>query len=81
MRNVVQKIFVKCPTKKQVMMFSATMSDDMRLVARKLMKNVRSSHCHLLPGHPVLVSLCQSPRPWLACLRLQQPGRFASACG
>ena len=41
MRSVVQKIYIKCPKKMQVMMFSATISDDVRAVTRKFMKNVR----------------------------------------
>ena len=53
MRGTVQRIFLKCPVKKQVMMFSATMSDEMRLVARKFMKNVRTS---LLSQNPPQLS-------------------------
>jgi len=37
MRNHVQKIFIKCPKKKQVMMFSATMTKEVRDVCKKFM--------------------------------------------
>jgi ATP-dependent RNA helicase UAP56/SUB2 len=37
MRQDVQKIFIQCPKKKQVMMFSATMTTDMRAVCKKFM--------------------------------------------
>jgi len=37
MRNDVQKIFIKCPKKKQVMMFSATMTKEVRDVCKKFM--------------------------------------------
>lgn len=39
MRRDVQEIFMKLPKEKQVMMFSATMTDELRDVARKFMKN------------------------------------------
>jgi superfamily II DNA/RNA helicase len=54
----VQKIYLKCPKKMQVMMFSATMSDEMRLIARKFMKNVRTSPPHRTLGHYVEVTCC-----------------------
>jgi superfamily II DNA/RNA helicase len=41
MRSDVQKIFYKTPRNKQVMMFSATLSDDMRKVCRLYMHNPR----------------------------------------
>jgi hypothetical protein len=52
MRGIVQDLFMKCPRKKQVLMFSATMNDGMRTVARKLMNKVcrlcsASSRCLL----------------------------------
>lgn len=37
MRGDVQKIFVQCPKKKQVMMFSATMTKEIRDVCKKFM--------------------------------------------
>lgn len=39
MRRDVQEIFMKLPKEKQVMMFSATMTDDLRAVAHKFMKD------------------------------------------
>ncbi len=46
MRADVQKIFLATPRLKQVMMFSATMPEPIRLVARKFMTDVRTaSHC------------------------------------
>ncbi|CCW62925.1 unnamed protein product [Phytomonas sp. EM1] len=39
MRRDVQEIFMKLPKEKQVMMFSATMTDEMRTVAKKFMNN------------------------------------------
>eukprot|EP01025_Chloroclados_australasicus_P022388 TRINITY_DN23105_c2_g1_i1.p1 TRINITY_DN23105_c2_g1~~TRINITY_DN23105_c2_g1_i1.p1 ORF type:complete len:502 (-),score=60.94 TRINITY_DN23105_c2_g1_i1:167-1672(-) len=39
MRTNVQKIFFKLPKKKQTMMYSATMTDDMRNVAKKMMND------------------------------------------
>jgi ATP-dependent RNA helicase UAP56/SUB2 len=39
MRGDVQKIFMATPRKKQVMMFSATMSPEVRAVAKKFMNN------------------------------------------
>lgn len=40
MRNDVQQIFITTPHEKQVMMFSATLSKEMRLVCKKFMQNV-----------------------------------------
>lgn len=37
MRQDVQKIFIQCPKKKQVMMFSATMTPEMRTICKKFM--------------------------------------------
>ncbi|CAD7942646.1 unnamed protein product [Amoebophrya sp. A120] len=39
MRQDVQKIFIQCPKKKQVMMFSATMTKEIRDVCKKFMQN------------------------------------------
>lgn len=39
MRDDVQKIFQRTPHEKQVMMFSATLSKDIREVCRKFMKH------------------------------------------
>jgi hypothetical protein len=58
MRADIQKIFMSTPRLKQVMMFSATMPENIRAVARKFMTDV-SGTClppHALPS-PYLV-LC-----------------------
>lgn len=39
MRSDVQKIFTETPHNKQVMMFTATLSGDIKLICRKFMKN------------------------------------------
>eukprot|EP01062_Namystynia_karyoxenos_P006829 TRINITY_DN1238_c0_g1_i1.p1 TRINITY_DN1238_c0_g1~~TRINITY_DN1238_c0_g1_i1.p1 ORF type:complete len:483 (+),score=214.57 TRINITY_DN1238_c0_g1_i1:101-1450(+) len=39
MRQDAQNIFIKCPSHKQVMMFSATLPKDVRVVAKKFMKD------------------------------------------
>eukprot|EP01061_Rhynchopus_euleeides_P038040 TRINITY_DN65411_c0_g1_i1.p1 TRINITY_DN65411_c0_g1~~TRINITY_DN65411_c0_g1_i1.p1 ORF type:complete len:439 (+),score=217.17 TRINITY_DN65411_c0_g1_i1:59-1375(+) len=39
MRRDVQDVFMKCPTNKQVLMFSATLSKDIRDLAKKFMKD------------------------------------------
>lgn len=39
MRSDVQKIFTETPHNKQVMMFTATLSSDIKLICRKFMKN------------------------------------------
>jgi len=39
MRKDVQQIFVSCPKKKQVMMFSATMTEDIRKICKKFMSD------------------------------------------
>jgi ATP-dependent RNA helicase UAP56/SUB2 len=40
MRRDIQEIFRATPHHKQVMMFSATLNKDMRLVCKKFMQNV-----------------------------------------
>ena len=42
MRGDVQEIFKKTPHEKQVMMFSATLGQDVRPVCKKFMSNVRA---------------------------------------
>ena len=42
MRRDVQEIFKQTPHEKQVMMFSATLSKDIRAVCKKFMQNVAS---------------------------------------
>ena len=44
MRRDVQEIFRSTPHEKQVMMFSATLSKDVRPVCKKFMQDVRSSY-------------------------------------
>ena len=39
MRSDVQQIFKSTPPKKQVMMFSATMTDEVKSICRKFMRN------------------------------------------
>lgn len=39
MRGDVQQIFKTTPPKKQVMMFSATMTDEVKTICRKFMRN------------------------------------------
>lgn len=41
MRSDVQKIFKDTPVNKQVMMFTATLSDDIKVTCRKFMQNPR----------------------------------------
>lgn len=68
---------MQCPRKKQVLMFSATMTDGMRTVARKLMNKVlyaawavhegnsaQSKPLAWLRRRPVVVACNQTP-PWL----------------
>jgi len=43
MRKDVQDIFLLTPRQKQVMMFSATLSEDVRVVCKKFMRDVRGS--------------------------------------
>ena len=44
MRRDVQEIFRATPHEKQVMMFSATLSKDIRPVCKKFMQDVRNCH-------------------------------------
>ena len=44
MRRKVQALHMKCPRKKQVMMFTATLDKETRALCRKFMSNV--SHCN-----------------------------------
>lgn len=59
MRRDVQKIFKMTPLNKQVMMFSATMPDEMRTVCKKFMHNV--SYYSIAPStihaHPPIPAL------------------------
>ncbi len=48
MRADVQKIFRLTPHNKQVMMFSATLNDEIRAVCKKFMHNVPSHNIHLI---------------------------------
>ena len=48
MRADVQKIFVQTPVEKQVMMFSATLSPEVRTVCRKFMSDVSGEREHVV---------------------------------
>lgn len=49
MRRDVQEIFRSTPHEKQVMMFSATLSKEIRPVCKKFMQDVRSVCCYSTP--------------------------------
>lgn len=69
MRRDVQEIFRMTPHEKQVMMFSATLSKEIRPVCRKFMQDVNT----LLPSLPPLPARCLLP---LLALFLQTPLSF-----
>lgn len=69
MRRDVQEIFRMTPHEKQVMMFSATLSKEIRPVCRKFMQDVNT----LLPSLPPLPARCLSP---FRALFLQTPLSF-----
>lgn len=69
MRRDVQEIFRMTLHEKQVMMFSATLSKEIRPVCRKFMQDVNT----LLPSLPPLPALCLLP---LLTLFLQTPLSF-----
>lgn len=69
MRRDVQEIFRMTPHEKQVMMFSATLSKEIRPVCRKFMQDVNT----LLPSLPPLPARCLLP---LRALLLQTPLSF-----
>ena len=48
MRRDVQEIFRATPHHKQVMMFSATLSKEIRPICKKFMQNVRLIHTYSL---------------------------------
>ncbi len=50
MRRDVQEIFRSTPHEKQVMMYSATLSKDIRPVCKKFMQDVRSNQPPDPPG-------------------------------
>ena len=50
MRRDVQEIFRSTPHEKQVMMYSATLSKDIRPVCKKFMQDVRSNQTPDPPG-------------------------------
>ena len=57
MRRDVQEIFRMTPHEKQVMMFSATLSKEMRLVCKKFMQDVNILFCtHFKIIHLVFIS-------------------------
>ena len=62
MRGDVQKIFIKCPKKKQVMMFSATMTTEMRTICKKFMHDaheIRVDEESKLTLHGLLQYYCK----------------------
>ncbi len=65
MRRDVQEIFKQTPHEKQVMMFSATLSKDMRAVCKKFMQNVRPATATFATVHP-----CSSTGPTARPCRL-----------
>lgn len=69
MRRDVQEIFRMTPHEKQVMMFSATLSKEIRPVCRKFMQDVNT----LLPSLPPLPAHCLLP---FRALFLQTPLSF-----
>lgn len=69
MRRDVQEIFRMTPHEKQVMMFSATLSKEIRPVCRKFMQDVNT----LLPSLPPLPARCLLP---FRALFLQTPLSF-----
>uniref|UniRef100_A0A8D0TND9 RNA helicase n=1 Tax=Sus scrofa TaxID=9823 RepID=A0A8D0TND9_PIG len=70
MRRDVQEIFRMTPHEKQVMMFSATLSKEIRPVCRKFMQDVNT----LLPSLPPLPARCLLP---FRALFLQTPLSFS----
>lgn len=60
MRRDVQEIFRNTPHSKQVMMFSATLSKDIRPVCKKFMQDVS--------GHPIYLNYKQSNQNHLSSL-------------
>jgi superfamily II DNA/RNA helicase len=56
MRSDVQEIFKMTPHDKQVMMFSATLAQEIRAVCKKFMTNVRTE---VLGASGLLQGLCQ----------------------
>lgn len=51
MRRDVQEIYRNTPHGKQVMMFSATLSKDIRPVCKKFMQDVIDSSIHIFGSH------------------------------
>ena len=54
MRKDVQEIFKATPHEKQVMMFSATLSTEMRTVCKKFMQATAASHIPVTSSSEVL---------------------------
>jgi len=61
MRRDVQEIFRATPHEKQVMMFSATLSKDIRPVCKKFMQDVCFHHKSLTPFSPALSKVLSVP--------------------
>lgn len=74
MRADVQEIFKKTPHDKQVMMFSATLSETVKPVCKKFMNNVRGSFPTTIKSHKLrqrrsqlLVLLARATLLWTSC--------------
>jgi len=72
MRADVQQIFMKTPHEKQVMMFSATLSKDVRPTVKRFMQDVRkSTPLHTCTTTATLPACHRECAEWLpqGCLR------------
>ena len=67
MRRDVQEIFRATPHEKQVMMFSATLSKDIRPVCKKFMQDPMEVVLHLNPIN--ITFLCQCPLRFILMTR------------
>merc|ERR1712070_63271 len=63
MRKDVQEIFKATPHEKQVMMFSATLSQDMRAVCKKFMQVGNAEHANILTQRVATAPCRLLPRP------------------
>lgn len=82
MRADVQEIFKRTPHDKQVMMFSATLSDTIKPICKKFMNNVRGQFwipfkwvkCPYFPSFGLHMCFLKWPQP-LRCARFVLIGR------
>jgi superfamily II DNA/RNA helicase len=58
MRRDVQEIYRNTPHGKQVMMFSATLSKEIRPVCKKFMQDVIETSYSTLSGAPTRIAVC-----------------------